>query len=233
MTIVEALASTAAEDCASWRTKDLDEYVGKLSKTSKMPGFSYGLPAQDCIAGGKLRSVAGSTCSDCYAFERGAYAWRPVKAAYRRRADAIGRPLWVSAMAELIARKCRRVPFFRWHDSGDLQSVEHLANICEIARRTPDVRHWLPTREYRIVTDYVTSGGTIPDNLNVRMSAHMVGGHVPTFPRLRGLVTVSTVSRNVDYPDARDCPSRFQGNSCRDCRACWSRDVAHVDYHLH
>jgi len=136
-------------------------------------------------------------------------------------------------MAELIARKSRKVAYFRWHDSGDLQSVDHLANICKVAELTPDVAHWLPTREYRIVSEYVESGGTIPANLNIRLSAHMIGGAVPTFPRLAGQVTISTVSADDSYADAHNCPARFQGNECGDCRACWSPDVAHVDYHLH
>lgn len=219
-------------DPTTWLTRELESYVGGLSNPSKMPGYAYGLPAEDCHVGGRLRAVTGSTCSGCYAYNRGAYAWRPVKKAYRRRANALGRKYWVPAMAELIRRKSKKVPYFRWHDSGDLQSVEHFARICRVAELTPDVAHWLPTREYRVVSEYVESGGLIPPNLNVRLSAHMVGGHVPSFPRLRGLVTVSTVSTD-GTAGATDCPSRFQDNACGDCRACWSPDVPAVDYHLH
>ena len=232
MSALATLETAASADVVAWKTSELAEYVGGLSNPSKMPGYAYGLPAEDCKVGGKLRAVAGSTCSGCYA-HKGAYAWRTVKAAYRRRADAIDRPLWVEAMAELITRKSRKVPFFRWHDSGDLQSVEHFGRICRVAELTPDVTHWLPTREYRIVSEYVEQGGTIPANLTVRLSAHMIGGAVPTFPRLSGLVTISTVSADDSYAEAHNCPARFQGNACGDCRACWSPDVAHVDYHLH
>lgn len=220
-------------DVAGWKTKQLEEYVGGLSNPSKMPGFAYGLPAEDCKVGARLRPVEGSTCSSCYA-HKGAYVWRGVAAAYRRRAAAIEREYWVDAMAELITRKCARVPWFRWHDSGDLQSVDHFDRICEIASLTPQVSHWLPTREYRYVSEFVARGGEIPANLTVRLSAHMIGGHVPEFPRLKGLVTVSTVAADDStFPEARHCPSRYQGNACGDCRACWDRDVPHVDYHLH
>lgn len=233
MNALATLENTAASDVATWKTSELAEYVGGLSNPSKMPGYAYGLPAEDCKVGGKLRSVEGSTCSGCYA-HKGAYVWRTVRAAYRRRADAIDKPLWVEAMAELITRKSRKMPYFRWHDSGDLQSVEHFARICEVARLTPDVAHWLPTREYRIVSEYVEGGGIIPENLNVRLSAHMIGGHVPSFPRLVDVVTLSTVSRDSGtFEGAYECPSRFQGNECGECRACWSTDVRHVDYHLH
>lgn len=232
MSAIQTLRLAAACECASWSTEELEEYVGGLSNPSKMPGYSYGLPAADCQVGARLRNIQGSTCHSCYA-HKGFYRYPVVRAAYRRRADSLEREYWVEAMAELITRRCARVAFFRWHDSGDLQSVNHLRRICDVAQLTPDVSHWLPTREYRIVTDYVSAGGAIPANLCVRLSAHMIGGHVPAFPRLAGLVTVSTVSANGEFPGSHHCPSRHQGNACGDCRACWSPDVSHVDYHLH
>lgn len=215
----------------SWKTADLEAYVGGLSKPSKMPGYAYSLPARECQTGSKLRTVTGSTCSGCYAM-KGRYVFPNVQAALYRRLDSINKPLWAPVMAELITR--RKQTFFRWHDSGDLQSVDHLAAIVEVCNITPNVKHWIPTREYRMVSEFVESGGIIPANLNVRLSAHMVGGHVPTFPRLIDWVTVSTVSRETaDYSDAWHCPAPSQGNSCGDCRACWDTTIKHVDYHIH
>lgn len=219
------------EDVRLWRTADLSDYVGGLSNPGKMPGFAYSIPAAECNVGGKLRLVPGSTCSGCYAL-KGRYAFPVVTAAQYRRLATLDRPLWVPVMAELIRRK--KCEWFRWHDAGDFQSVQHLANVCAVAAATADVRHWVPTREYRIVAEYVAAGGEIPANLSVRLSAHMIGGKVPTFPRLKGLVTVSTVSTSADqYPDAHSCPAPSQGNVCGDCRACWDPTVPHVDYHYH
>ena len=220
----------ASAEVSSWKVSDLESYVGGLSKPSKMPGYAYSLPAKECKVGSKLRDVKGSTCSGCYAM-KGRYVFPNVQTALYRRLEAIEKPLFVAVMSELITRK--KQSYFRWHDSGDLQSVDHFAKICAIAEATPTVKHWLPTREYRIVSEYVESGGIIPENLNVRFSAHMIGGNVPKFPKLKGIVTISTVSKNVDYAEAHDCPARFQGNSCGDCRACWDNDIFHVDYHLH
>lgn len=217
---------------ALWATAELDAYVGGLSRPSKMPGYGYSIPAAECRVGGRLRKVAGSVCGGCYAL-KGRYTFPVVSRAMYRRLAAMGRRHWVAAMAELIRRRSGEGGYFRWHDSGDLQSVAHLAAIAEVARLTPEVAHWIPTREYRTVSEYVAEGGDIPPNLNIRLSAHMVGGHVPTFPRLRDLVTVSTVSREGDLVGGYDCPSRNQSNQCGDCRACWSRDVAAVDYRLH
>ena len=48
---------------------------GTTSNPSKMPGKGTSTPAAKCITGTKLRAVPGSVCEDCYAHERGAYAW--------------------------------------------------------------------------------------------------------------------------------------------------------------
>lgn len=215
-------------DLEQWSTKDLEALVGGLSNPSKMPGFGYSLPARECGVGSRLREVDGSTCQHCYAM-KGRYLFPAVQAALYRRLDAINDPRWAAAMATLIVRK--RQDWFRWHDSGDLQSVDHFDRIVQVCRMTPNVRHWLPTREYRIVQDWVAAGGEIPPNLNVRMSAHMIGGEVPTFKRLK--VTVSTVSRTKVAGGAHQCPAPSQGNKCGDCRACWDRTVKLVNYALH
>lgn len=216
-------------DVTRWTKSALHDYVGGLSKPSKMPGHGYGLPARECVTGSKLREVTGSTCSGCYAM-KGRYVFPNVQAALYRRLESITRTHWVAAMAELITRTGDT--YFRWHDSGDLQSVDHLARIVEVCNLTPNVRHWIPTREYRMVSDFVAGGGEIPPNLTVRMSAHMLGGSVPTFPRLP-MVTVSTVSIDARPEGAHACPAPTQGNECGDCRACWDRGVPLVDYHKH
>ena len=151
-----------------------------------------------------------------------------------RRLSRLEVPFWVEAMAEILNRRAVRHPDFRWHDSGDVQDENHLRRIVAVAEATPTVRHWLPTREYSIVRDYVAAGGVFPSNLNVRLSAHMIGGVVPTFPRLAGIVTISTVSRDPGtYPAAYRCPAPSQGNACGSCRACWNPAVNQVDYALH
>jgi hypothetical protein len=53
---------------------------------------------------------------------------------------------------------------FRWHDSGDVQDVDHLEKIFEVCRLTPSKRHWMPTREAWI-KDHMQDA---PANLVVR-----------------------------------------------------------------
>ena len=201
--------------------------TGKLSKPSKMPGFAYSIPAQACGVGSKLRGVAGSICSKCYAL-KGRYVFSSVKNALYRRLESLSHPLWIDAMAFLINHASVNV--FRWHDSGDIQSLQHLENIAEVCKKTPDVRHWLPTREYSIVTEYKAKHGAFPDNLNVRLSAYMVDGPLPTGAADRLGVTVSGVTSDASKVT---CPAYKQGGVCGSCRACWDKNVSVVLYPKH
>jgi len=40
------------------KVKDAKKITGSMTKTKKMPGLSYSLPAWACIVGKKLRKVA-------------------------------------------------------------------------------------------------------------------------------------------------------------------------------
>ncbi len=237
--IRERVAPTAddwRDHYIGWRMRDLWDYVGGLSQPSKMPGYGYSLPAAECRVGSKLGPLPDSTCHYCYA-QRGRYVFPNVQRAMYRRLECIDKPYWAEAMAELLLRKqansrgVKDLDVFRWHDSGDIQSAQHMRAIVRVAELTPSVRHWIPTREYREVTSYLKAGGRVPENLNVRMSAHMVGGRVPSFKGLP--LTVSTVRRDEPPAGTHQCPARQQQNACGSCRACWNRNIAVVNYPLH
>ena len=132
------------------KVSEARENVGGLSNPSKMPSKSYGLPAQACKVGGQLRSVKGSTCENCYAYDRGMYGFPVVKKAQARRLATITREDWAPSMARAINKD----KYFRWHDSGDIQDLEHFDKIVKVARATPDCLHWLPTREAQTVASY-------------------------------------------------------------------------------
>ena len=98
--------------------KEATQITGGLSAPNKMPGPSINLPAVACITGAKLVKVQGSTCSGCYAL-KGRYRFPNVKEAMQRRLNRLYDPRWIEAMTTLVTGQ----PWFRWQDSGDLQSV--------------------------------------------------------------------------------------------------------------
>ena len=192
--------------------------VGGLGKPSKMPGKSYGISATLCKVGSALRKVPGSVCSGCYAL-KGQYRFPEVTNAHAKRLASLSDPRWVEAMVVLL----RNERWFRWHDSGDIQSPSHLEKICEIAERCPKTRFWIPTREKVFVYTVLKRRGAFPRNLTVRVSGTMIDGPPPAaFPH-----TSTVVSFNAT------CPAHMQDNKCGDCRRCWDRRVKNVSYRFH
>jgi hypothetical protein len=205
------------------KVKEAVKIAHTLSNPSKMPGKGYNLNPLDCKVGSRLRKIKGSVCEHCYAC-KGRYVFDNTQEAMNKRGNSITDPRWVQAMSVMIKNQ----KWFRWHDAGDIQDVDHLKKIAQIARNTPNTQHWLPTREYGIITDFFEGGNTIPDNLNIRLSAHMIDGKTPdTLAEKYGL-TVSGVSSK-----GGTCPAPEQGGECKDCRACWNRGTFRVDYHVH
>jgi hypothetical protein len=199
--------------------KEAIEITGGLSKPNKMPGPSINLPATQCITGRKLVKVPGSTCSGCYAL-KGRYRFPNVKEAMARRLAKLHDPRWIEAMVTLINKQ----PVFRWHDSGDLQSVQHLKNIFEVCKLTPDTRHWLPTREARFLN--LMDPDVVPKNLKIVLSDHMNDQQTTPswWPYTSGVTT--------DHNQVT-CPAPKQGNKCLDCRKCWDRGTKRVIYGKH
>jgi len=200
--------------------KEAKEITGGLSKPSKMPGPAYNLPASQCITGAKLVNVKGSTCSGCYALKGNYIRFPAVQKAMERRARSLVHDSWITAMVTLI----KKHRWFRWHDSGDLQSVQHLKNIFEVCKLTPDTRHWLPTREARFIN--LMDPAVVPKNLKIVLSDHMNDQATPPswWPYTSGVTTKhGTVT----------CPAASQGNKCRSCRKCWDRNTKRVIYGKH
>ena len=60
-----------------------------FTRTSKMPGLSYSLPAWACKTGQKLAKIPGTPCYGCYAMKGNYTRYPAIKAAQYRRLDAI------------------------------------------------------------------------------------------------------------------------------------------------
>lgn len=191
-----------------------------------MPCQGWSVPALACRTGSKLAQVEGSVCHGCYAL-KGFYRMPNVQRTLQARLALMESPEWVPAMIEKI-RATEKSGFFRWFDSGDLQSIKTLKAIVRIAIALPEIQFWLPTKEYGIVSEYFELYGSFPSNLTVRLSAYMVDKAGPN-SLAHGLgLTTSEVSST-----SGDCPAPTQGNKCGDCRRCWDKDVQTVTYRLH
>ena len=196
------------------KVKIAKEITGSLTRTSKMPGLSYSLPAWECKTGSKLRKIKGSVCASCYALKGNYTRYKAIKAAQYDRLEKIKNSLWVAAMVVQVKRQ----KYFRWHDAGDVQDLEHLNKIYSVCKLTPEVKHWMPTREAWI-KNYLYNK---PSNLVIRFSPPMIGQRNDSWPN-SSMVVESGAS----------CPAPSQGGKCGDCRQCWDPAVKVVSYGKH
>ena len=217
--------------------KQAQTICGTLTSTSKMPCKSSSLPTEACNTGYKMAQIEGSICSKCYA-NKGFYAMyaNNIKPLQFARLDAVHQAmqnsdfaqLWVDSMAALIGNDA----YFRHHDSGDLQGLAHLELIVALCNATPNTMHWLPTREYAIVKNYIAKHGALPKNLIVRLSAMYPDQPVKIPASLQNIkgITASNVHAKQS-PVGEACKAPQQNGACNDCRACWTDSV--ISYGLH
>jgi hypothetical protein len=199
-------------------------HASGLGKPSKMPGYSTSISARRCKVGSKLAKIPGSVCSKCYAF-RNNYNYPGVKKAHEARYQALSHPQWVEAMTLLIGHYTdKNDPYFRVHDSGDLQDENHLQMWIQVARNLPWVMFWVPTKESTMVKRVMSATEDWPENLTIRLSAPMIEQEPPA--SMAGYLT-STVKAGV----GEECRAYTRGNKCGPCRACWDQSVSNVDYH--
>lgn len=80
------------------KVTEAKKITDSLTRTSKMPGLSYSLPAWACQTGSKLRKVKTSPCYGCYALKGNYKRYPAIKAAqYRSWTQSItldGLKLW-------------------------------------------------------------------------------------------------------------------------------------------
>ena len=203
------------------------EFMPKLSKASKMPCASFSTPAQACNTGAKLAKIKGSVCHGCYAL-KGNYRYKNVLGLREHNLRTLDNlDVWRRSMIKLI-KDNDVTGFFRWHDSGDINSVEHLKAIIDIAQALPDIRFWLPTKEKGILNK-VRREMQIPDNLIIRLSMPMID----QAPNNSSWALTSTVRTKGGIVHGAECKAPDNKGKCGTCRACWDKTISNITYLKH
>jgi len=213
--------------------KDAEKIIGGkscgLTNASKMPSKSFSLPARKtCPIGDVLADCAGTVCHGCYAM-KGRYAMQNTINAQARRLAILDRVLvdddaradWISAMTFLVKRQGG---YFRWHDSGDIFSQDYLDLILDIVELTPNVKHWIPTKEIGLISKNRERIESLP-NLIVRVSDFLVG--------TSGRKCRSFHSSSVNAKSGVQCRAYERDGNCGGCRKCWNREIQNIDYKKH
>lgn len=215
------------------------DMTGSLGFPSKMPGTAYGISAKACQTGSKLATVEGTVCADCYAY-KGNYVYPSVVKAHETRLESISNPNWPNAMIKLLRnahgltngkvhRKIKNPGYHRWHDSGDIQSVAHLIAIVKVCEGTPEIKHWLPTKEANYLKEFVKAGYKVPKNLVIRLSAYKLDSG----PSKVWSHTSTVHMDKVPVASSKPCLAYTRDNKCGPCRACWNPKVKNVSYPKH
>jgi len=208
------------DDLMTVMEKGVARSIAKVSRPSKIFCPAWGIPVSRCRIGKLLQGVEGSICGSCYANKR-RFNFSNVQGVLEHNYTGLKSPLWVPAMIFNIRTKAEK--YFRLFHSGDLQSVEHLENICLVAENVSNHILWMPTREIKMLQELDRE---IPENLKIRVSATMIDGEPPDYP------LTSTVYSEAPGEGSFVCPAKTQDNQCQDCRACVDEEVSNVAYHL-
>ena len=118
-----------------------------LSKPSKMPCKTWSLQARETCPGSidPFTKKVLDVCAGCYAMD-GFYNMPNSKAVRDANREDWKRLEWEDDMVAALAKETH----FRWFDSGDVYHPALAFKIYNVMRRTPHVKHWLPTKSYNI-----------------------------------------------------------------------------------
>jgi len=207
--------------------------MAHFSKTSKLDGIpSWSLPALTHCPGAREKGgLIVEVCRGCYARE-GCYHFPSTKAVRESNVLDYKQDDW----EDRVIAKLEGEEYFRWFDSGDVDTPVLAAKLHRIVKATPDTKHWIPTRSHKFkrIDRHLRLIDEEP-NACVRISSDNIG--VPIVEYVAGARRPSSVViKNAnDVPDgATVCNSyKTKPAKCNGCRACWDKTVETIAYPIH
>jgi len=222
----------------------------KISKPSKMKikGAKVGcwsLEARVSCPGsvddnGKIVEV----CKSCYA-TKGMYRFPNTKAVRQHNKADYMRDGWVEDMVKEV----NKYDYFRWFDSGDIETPELAQKIYRVIASTPHCKHWVPTRSDKVadIDKYltrITTSDSEPShyhhesiaylkNVSLRPSADNIGLNNNERPGVKSFVIRPEEIFEAKKQGIHVCPVGINPNqkSCDTCTACYTNQA--VAYVLH
>lgn len=199
----------------------------RISVTSKLDGIrSWSLQALDtCPASKNADGSLVDACAGCYA-TTGNYSYPNVKAPRAENKLDWQRIEWVDDMVKALDSD----RYFRFFDSGDMYALPLAEKMLEVMKRTPWVKHWLPTRMHKFpkFRGVLAEMQALP-NVSVRFSSDSVQGEY--IKGTHGSVIVPTPD---DVQSGMTlCKAYDNGGKCSGCRACYDKGVDLIAYPAH
>ena len=165
--------------------KQLIDNIGGLSQTTKMPCHSFNLSAFSCNNGGKLARIQGSVCDGCYAMKGNYSRFKNTFInSHDKKMDLYNKDSKRFEDSFITYLNKYEKNYFRWFDSGDIPNYEFLLSLVRICKNTPNIKHWIPTKEYSLIHRYLKKHKKFPKNMIVRVSAPMMDSNIKGFKYL-------------------------------------------------
>jgi len=216
----------------------------KLSQTSKMKINNKKVASWSLNAGTSCPGAKGAeVCESCYA-KKGMYRFPVVKDARSYNQQDYHKPDWVDRMVAKVSK----LDYFRWFDSGDIESLELAKKMFKVIDKTRQTKHWLPTRSDKVatirrvmfnidtksITEEQLPFRELP-NVAVRLSADNVGLSKPERDGVNAFVIRQEDLAEAQRRNIYICPVTLPGStqfSCDWCTKCYEKD-GDVAYCLH
>jgi hypothetical protein len=177
------------------------------------------------------------------------YRFSNVISAQNKRHTSLNNDRYVEGMIFLLKDQFfkKKINVFRWFDSGDLQSIDHLDKIILIAQKMPYIKFWLPTQERDLILKRKDIIAKL-DNLIIRVSATKIDGKPSNFKNTSSVVSVLKNATCLAYRTDKtkkihsmDDYLRFNKHEkkaldfghCGDCRKCWNKNIKNITYFQH
>ncbi len=197
----------------------------KLSRVSKLDGIrSWSLEAgTTCPGSFDGRGNIVDACEGCYA-KGGNYRFPRVNNVRQYNRKDWKRDDWVfDMMTELDNDR-----YFRWFDSVDIYHPELAKKILLVCKNTPWVKHWIPTRSYKVQSIYrILIKLSALSNVVVRYSSDSVEGG---YEHIHGSTIIP--STTCDDRQLTICMS-YKTGRCNGCRNCWNKSIKIIAYPAH
>ena len=206
-------------------------------KMGNIPAFNL-LPANEplTLSNGKILTNIKGTCGKhCAQCKNDCYAVRYIKMHHNScvvpyAGNTIIMRNEPDKLRKEIKEYCDKniVKYFRFHTSGELESLEQFRNYCNICDNNPDVVFYIYTKAFEILEKYLEKYEEFPNNLVVNLS-DWNGEVMQVSNKLLGRCNVFTyddskgMMDNLIHCPAVDIDGHETGITCAMCRRCMKR----------
>lgn len=227
------------------------------AKVGNIPQFNT-LPGDELLtlaSGQVLTNIVGTCgghCSDC---KSSCYAIRSAKFHHKSVIRAWAQNTVIlrndpEKIKNEIGEYCKKniVKFFRFHTSGELESINQLILYCEICTENPDVNFYIYTKRFDLIEEhFVKNHNQLPENFIINLSEwhenimkYIYSPNENTrrfFSRLNIFAFDDHTKESVFASNLTHCPAvdRYgheTGVTCAQCRRCMTPNH-HTAVHEH